>query len=430
MAQQIELTRDMNLPLTMNQNTQTPVVTATTTAHSGTIGWRGDRNVTAQSQGYGSYFGFIRLVELDPDTGMRLHPDEPSIDLAINCEAAILIYHDSWYYLLATHGSCCRGADSGYNIRVGRARSVNGPFPDNENLDMLMGGGKLFVTSAGRVIGPGHFGLLDLGDGVQKFSCHYEADLDQGGASVLDIRPLLWRDGWPVPGDNLKDGMYQLESLRTGTTLELAVEGMPVGGRRPRGRPPGFGGPGGAPRNESQGETNKALAGIPASAPGQTNTARSRPAPVSGGFGRMFAGRGEAIPSQDVAEVSVNWPTGEVGIRMGNFMCQAQQKWAIGAVPNSGGYPGSPYFRITIAGTERTLTATAERELAALPTFTGSPEQLWRFDQLADGTWRIMPKAVPYSNDALTLSAVGASFATLAPFEPTSEKQRWVIKAP
>jgi hypothetical protein len=31
-----------------------------------------------------------------------------------------------------------------------------------------------------------------------EFSCHYEADLDRGGASVLDIRPLLWKNGWPV----------------------------------------------------------------------------------------------------------------------------------------------------------------------------------------------------------------------------------------
>ena len=63
---------------------------------------------------------------------------------------------------------------------------------------MLKGGGKLVVAASGRFVGPGHFGLMDLGDGVQKFSCHYEADLDRGGRSVLDIRPLLWKDGWPV----------------------------------------------------------------------------------------------------------------------------------------------------------------------------------------------------------------------------------------
>src|SRR5690606_11265712 len=140
-----------------------------------------------------------------------------------------------------------------YNIRMGRSRSVTGPFIDNMGVDMLQGGGKLFLGSHGRFIGPGHFGLLDLGDDVQKFSLHYEADLDRGGISVLDIRPLLWRDGWPVAGENLEEGTYQIESARTGTALELAVEGVPVGCPRGRGARGGFGGPPGAGRGAGPG---------------------------------------------------------------------------------------------------------------------------------------------------------------------------------
>ena len=182
---------------------------------------------------YGSYFGYIRLVELDPKTGQRRFPDREPVNVAINSEASIPIYHDGWYYLLVTHGSCCQGANSTYNIRMGRSRKVTGPYLDNMGVDMLEGGGKLFADSRGRHVGPGHFGLLDLGQGVQKFSLHYEADLDRGGVSVLDIRPLLWRDGWPVAGDNLTAGIYTIESARTGTVLELAVQGFPVGGFRP-----------------------------------------------------------------------------------------------------------------------------------------------------------------------------------------------------
>src|SRR6476646_8251705 len=155
---------------------------------------------------YGSYFGYIRLVELDPKTGKRRDPQRAPVNIAINSEASVLVYHEGWYYLLVTHGSCCAGASSTYNIRVGRARKVAGPYLDNMGVDMSEGGGKLFAGSRGRHIGPGHFGLLDLGDGVQKFSLHYESDLDRGGASVLDIRPLLWREGWPVAGENLKEG--------------------------------------------------------------------------------------------------------------------------------------------------------------------------------------------------------------------------------
>ena len=89
---------------------------------------------------YGSYFGYIRLVELNPRTGQRLHPEEARAISRSTARASDMIYHDGWYYLLVTHGSCCRGADSGYNIRVGRSKNVAGPFVDNMGVDMLQGG--------------------------------------------------------------------------------------------------------------------------------------------------------------------------------------------------------------------------------------------------------------------------------------------------
>ncbi len=388
---------------------------------------------------YGSYFGYIRLVELDPKTGQRLHPKDSPVDLAINCEASIMIFHDGWYYLLATHGSCCRGADSGYNIRMGRARKISGPFLDNMGIDMIQGGGKLFAGSGGRFIAPGHFGLLDMGDGVQKFSCHYEADLDRGGASVLDIRPLLWQDGWPVAGENPVAGTYEIESVRTGTALELAVEGVPVGGRRARGGGPRAGGPGGGPTGARGGQGGPDGPGGPAqlggaggpAGPGSPGGPGGPGGPGRrGGGGGMFGGTGAPIPAQNVAQVSTNWPTGNVDLRLANYLCQAQQKWTLTAVTNAGGYPGAPYFRITLAGTERTLAATAEGELVALPAFTGGPEQLWRLDQLSSGNWRIMPKSVPNAQEPLALSAIGSSFATLAKFTSGSEKQQWLLKTP
>ena len=110
-------------------------------------------------------------------------------------------------------------------------------------------------------------------------------------------------------------------------------------------------------------------------------------------------------------------------------MLQAQQKWVIAPVANAGGYPGAPYFRISIAGTERALTATAGGELAATP-FTGAAEQLWRIDQLTDGSYRIGPKSIPGSTEALVLSAVGSSMPTLSRFDAASDRQRWLLGAP
>lgn len=323
---------------------------------------------------YGTYFGYIRIVELDPKTAKRKPGNKP-VNIGIDMEATAMMYRDGWYYLLGTHGSCCDGSNSTYNIRVGRSRKVTGPFLDHMGVDMLRGGGKLLVGASGRHFGPGHFGLLDLGDGVQKFSCHYESDLDRGGRSVLAIRPLMWRDGWPVAGENFEEGTYEIQSERSGYALELGVDSV-------------------------------------------------RMATGRGGFGRP-TGPVVPVPSQDLSQVESTWPSGEVGVTLGNYMVRPHQKWKITPVEGVGGYPGSPYFRISIEGTERTLTATPDAEVIATPTFTGDPSQLWRIDQLIDGTYRIMPK-----NSNLVLTAAGMSTPTLAKFDPSSEKSRWAFKRP
>ena len=364
---------------------------------------------------YGTYFGFIRIVELDPKTGHHLDGNQP-VNIAIDCEATDPIYHDGWYYLFGTHGTCCDGANSTYNLRVGRSKSPTGPYLDNLGNDMIKGGGKLVAAASGRVAGLGHFGLMDLGDGVQKFSCHYEADLDRPGHfGELDIRPLLWIDGWPVGGDNFKEGTYQIQSESTGYALELSVDFVRMAGSRG-----GFGGFGGRGRGGAPGSTN---------APSGTN------APGGPGFGGGFGGRGPVgsvtpVPAQTLAEVSSNWPSGNIDTRLGDFMNRPHQKWMISAVTNASGFPGSPCFKITIVGTDRALAATADDEVVAVPVFTGAPEQIWRIDQLTDGTYRIMPKVVPNSTEPLVLTSVGYSTPTLAKFDPNSDKSRWNFKMP
>ncbi|SEO37462.1 arabinan endo-1,5-alpha-L-arabinosidase [Mucilaginibacter gossypiicola] len=323
---------------------------------------------------YGTYFGYIRLVELDPKTGKRIKGNK-ALNIAIDCEASDLIYRDGWYYLLGTHGTCCDGANSTYNIVVGRSRKVTGPYLDNIGRPMLKGGGKMVVMAGDRMIGPGHFGRFVVGDGVEKMSCHYEADLDQGGYSVLGIRPLLWKNGWPVAGDNFKEGVYEIESERRGYALELGVDFTRM--------------PGGMRFNRNNDEPVK------------------------------------PVPSQELADVIKTWPTGDIKVRISDYMFRPHQKWAISPVPNAGGYLGGPYYKIVIAGTERALAATAAAELITVPAFTGAPEQLWRIDQLTDGTYRIMPKIVPGSKEQLALVSAGDSTPALGRFDKNSDNSKW-----
>jgi len=194
------------------------------------------------------------------------------------------------------------------------------------------------------------------------------------------------------------------------------------------GPPPATPGSPGTPATNPQ-ATNPPGANAPGTNPTRAGGPGS-PGTIPGFGNRAPAGPVTSIPPQDLADVSKNWPAGNIDIRIGDFMFRPHQKWTITPVDSVGGYPGSPYFKITIAGTNRALASTADAEVIAVPTFTGSPEQLWRIDQLIDGTYRIMPKIVPNSKEPLALTAVGGSTPTLAKFDPKSDKSRWNFKMP
>ena len=327
---------------------------------------------------YGTYFGHIRMVELDPKTGRRVEGNE-ALDVAIDCEASDLIYRDGWYYLLGTHGTCCDGVNSTYNIVCGRSRSVTGPYLDNVGRPMLQGGGKMVIKAHGRQVGAGHFGRTVVEEGLEKISCHFEADFDRSGMSVLAIRPLLWRNGWPEAGQNLRAGIYELESQRHGYSLELAVDFQRLQtGRR-------------------------------------------------GWFRRDANFKIEPIPMQVLDSVQGAWPQGDIAVRNGDFMNRPHQHWQITPVEQVGGFLGQPYFKITIAGTSRALAATADREVTTVPAFTGAPEQLWQIDQLTDGTYRIMPKSIPGCSEKLCLISIADSTPTLGRFDFQSDNSKWKL---
>lgn len=330
---------------------------------------------------YGTYFGHIRLIELDPNTGQRVDGNKVK-DIGIDCEATDLIYRDGWYYLLGTHGTCCDGVNSTYNIVTGRSRSVEGPYIDNVGRDMLEGGGKMVINAGDRKTGPGHFGRTIIDEGVEVMSCHWEADYDLSGRSCLAIRPLLWRKDWPEAGDRFREGTYEIESERRGYALELAVDFIRE--NLPRARHWGM-------------DPNEKIT---------------------------------SLPVQKLEDVQGSWPAGDVAVRCGDFMFRPHQKWSITAVDEAGGYLGAPYFKIVTEGTDRALTVTEDCELSA-SAFKGGDEQLWRIEQCTDGTFRIMPKRLPGDpniNTKYVLYSIGDSTPTLARWDFNSDNAKWKFK--
>jgi arabinan endo-1,5-alpha-L-arabinosidase len=154
---------------------------------------------------FGSFWGGIKLIELNPDTGRRIAPNSPMYHLAHfdSIEAAYLYKHDNNYYLFVNWGMCCRGANSTYNMRIGRSQNVTGPYVDKEGKLMAIGGGTSFMDiSDGPLIGFGHAGIIQVGD-KYYISSHVEANnsgaVENGG--TFSIRPLTWdSQGWPVAG--------------------------------------------------------------------------------------------------------------------------------------------------------------------------------------------------------------------------------------
>lgn len=109
-------------------------------------------------------------------------------------------------------------------------------------------------------------------------------------------------------------------------------------------------------------------------------------------------------------------------------MFRPHQKWQIIAVPEAGGYLDNPYFKIVIEGTNRALAANSDCEVETVPEFTGADEQLWRIDQLTDGTYRIMPKAIPGTDKKLALISAGDSTPSLGKFDFNSDNSKWNLK--
>ena len=170
-----------------------------------------DPNVFSDAEGrqwmaYGSFWSGIKMIRLDPATGMRAADDETIHSLASRrrpgaVEAPLVIRRGEYYYLFVSFEFCCRGADSTYYTVVGRSTEPTGPYVDRDGKKMMEGGGFLVLHArldeTGRFVGPGHPAILE--DGGRAYIVYHAYDTEAEGRPTLRIQQLGWtEDGWPV----------------------------------------------------------------------------------------------------------------------------------------------------------------------------------------------------------------------------------------
>ncbi|GAB3635923.1 hypothetical protein GCM10027422_15130 [Hymenobacter arcticus] len=148
---------------------------------------------------YGSFFGGIRILQLDLATGKPLNGASTQQYAVANngVEASYMKQHGNYYYLFINRGNCCQGSNSTYYILVGRSTSPTGPFLDKTGANLNSNGGTVLLNVSGRFVGPGHTGIFEE-NGTSYFSHHFY-DFYNNGTSKLDIAKLTWdATDWPV----------------------------------------------------------------------------------------------------------------------------------------------------------------------------------------------------------------------------------------
>jgi arabinan endo-1,5-alpha-L-arabinosidase len=148
----------------------------------------------------GSFWSGIKIIPLDSG-GKRVGTTVTAIAARPKnggaLEAPFMVRRCGYYYLFTSWDTCCKGADSTYNIRVVRGTNVTGPFADKAGTAALQGGGTLIAEGNASFAGPGGQSVMIVGSRAYLV---YHAYAKPSGATTLRIAELVWdSSGWPVP---------------------------------------------------------------------------------------------------------------------------------------------------------------------------------------------------------------------------------------
>jgi len=192
---------------------------------------------------YGSWSGGIYMLKIDKKTGTPIYPGKDMNSDTVNStdryfgtrisggytksgEGSEIVYDEAtgYYYLYVTYGGLA--ADGGYNIRLFRSKSPDGPYLDESGNNAALKGNVDNAYSGIKLIGNYKFDCLDVG---YKAAGHNSSFIDSdgqmylvyhtrfnGGTEEHQVRVhqmFINEEGWPVvapyeySGDKIsKDG--------------------------------------------------------------------------------------------------------------------------------------------------------------------------------------------------------------------------------
>lgn len=150
---------------------------------------------------WGSLNG-LYLTELSSD-GLSRRGEKTQV-AGDRFEASYVVERNGYYYLFVSSGVCCVPPDVTYQVEVGRATSLSGPYETKYGRDLRDSHGTLVLTESDRFLGPGHNAVVTDDCGTDWLLYHaydrsteYLANGPGDPRRALMLDPLVWEDGWP-----------------------------------------------------------------------------------------------------------------------------------------------------------------------------------------------------------------------------------------
>jgi arabinan endo-1,5-alpha-L-arabinosidase len=124
-------------------------------------------------------------------------------------EGTYILKRNNYYYLFGSNGHCCLGRETPYNVMIGRASSIEGPYVNQQGQSLLTHTGNLFLKgnpSPGVTTGfagPGHNAEIITDEESTDWFLYHAVDKSRpllpNGATrrPLMIDRIEWVNDWP-----------------------------------------------------------------------------------------------------------------------------------------------------------------------------------------------------------------------------------------